>query len=82
VLVIHAKPMVVYENAEARKGRGLVLTMRGLSKTVVWDSAIRHEQNSLPGYQMSVGHREFFEVPYSWSSHALSYEAAEKGSET
>jgi len=31
----HPKTSVVYENPEIRKGRGLVLTTRGLSKTVV-----------------------------------------------
>jgi len=30
----HPKTSAVYENLEVRKGRGLVLTMLGLSKTV------------------------------------------------
>jgi len=34
----HPKTSAVYENREARKGRSWVLTMRGLSKTVVFNT--------------------------------------------
>jgi len=38
VYAIQRKPILVYEKADASKGWGLVLTKRGLSKTVVFNT--------------------------------------------